>query len=256
MKAKVFDRFACGLIFLFGIASSSIAGTGVSDPLKDETGMLIMTTSDNASFASREYFKHHKINHSGVDLSLSKDGTRQDTPNGTVHAICDGEVDFIHNRGGVNSFMKVHHSNCDGRDVIAYYGHIIPTVNIGPVIEGVPIATIIEWKPNNSHLHLTIDTQIERNLSRLNHVSCNYTLDSSAQTVTSLSNCRSSTRNLRDLSKDEMLLTMGWGQIKTVGHTDVNGRLHRENLYISAYAMRQLGFISFFDGKRSPAREP
>jgi probable HAF family extracellular repeat protein len=110
----------------------------VAAPLKDEAG-LIMTTRDHSNFAAREY----NINHNGVDLALSSDGSATASPptaNKTVYAICDGTVEFSYS-SGIESFVKIHHPNCNGHDVIAYYGDLNPTVG-GTVSEGYPIGSV------------------------------------------------------------------------------------------------------------------
>lgn len=204
-----------------------------------------MTMSDYSNFATLEYFNVLRINHSGVDLALSPTGTRtasQITAGKSVYPICDGTVEYIHNGGGLYSFVKIRHPNCNGQEVVAYYGHIAVIDGLTEVKTDEPIGTVKDWR-GNSHLHLTIDTQTERNLSRINQVVCDYTLDAN-QTVTSLSNCSNAARKL---GNNKMLLRMGWGQVKIMSYKDSNGHTYKKNLYISESAMRQLGFISFFD---------
>uniref|UniRef100_A0A7V5XHW2 M23ase beta-sheet core domain-containing protein n=1 Tax=Thermodesulfobacterium geofontis TaxID=1295609 RepID=A0A7V5XHW2_9BACT len=256
-KVKVVLRDSSGAVVGSDLSDSFFTispVTGVVDPLKDENGLLIMTTSDYSNFASRKYFNNHNTNHSGVDLALSKYGTRiqsNETANKTVYAICDGTVDYVHSTGGLYSFIKIHHPNCNGHDVIAYYGHITPkeglkkNKNVG---KGEPIGIVKKWEPNSdrSHLHLTIDTQTGRDLKSIKYFACNYELDSNSDVI-SLSNCRITQNDLTQLSENEMLLKMGWGTVKTLGYKDNNGNLYEKSLYITKNAMRQLGFISFFD---------
>jgi len=217
----------------------------ITAPLHDEEG-LIMTNRDYSNFATREYFSTlRRTNHHGVDLALSQTGTRtasQVTAGKTVYAICDGQVEFIHNGGGLYSFAKIRHPNCNGQEIIAYYGHIAVIDGLTEVKTDEPIGTVKDWQ-GNSHLHLTIDTQTDRNLSRINQVVCDYTLDTN-QTVTSLSNCSNATGKL---TKNKMLLRIGWGQVKTLRYKDSRDRTYSKKLYISEDAIRQLGFISFFD---------
>lgn len=221
----------------------------ITAPLHDESS-LIMTTSDNSNFATSVYFNVLKINHSGVDLALSANGSATastDTARKIVHAICDGEVDFTYSTGGLYSFIKVHHPNCNGQDIIAYYGHMTPYQGLTTVSKDDPIGTVKNWvmaTGNNSHLHLTIDTQTSRDLKSINKVVCNYQLDPVTYTVTSLSNCGPDTT----LTKNKIRLKIGWGQVKTLAYKDSKGHLFTGiNFYISEPAMRQLGFITFFD---------
>jgi hypothetical protein len=216
----------------------------VTAPLHDEND-LIMTTSDYSNFATREYFNVLRINHSGVDLALSPTGARtasQVTAGKSVYPICDGTVEYIHNGGGLYSFAKIRHPNCNGQEVVAYYGHIAVIDGLTDVTTEEPIGTVKDWR-GNSHLHLTIDTQTDRNLSRINQVVCDYSLDNS-ETVTSLSNCSNFTGRLEN---NRILLRIGWGQVKTMRYKDSRGKTYRENLYLSEDAVRELGFMSFFD---------
>jgi hypothetical protein len=99
---------------------------------------------------------------------------------------------------------------------------------------------------NNSHVHLTIDTQIQRDLSSIKYEACDYILDGATRTVTNLSNCSLSGKHVK-LPANKILLRIGWGEVATQRYTDNGGRSHTKSLYISESAMRQLGFISFFD---------
>lgn len=217
--------------------------TPFAAPLHNEDALL-MTTSSYSNFATREYFNVLKINHSGTDLALSPDGTHTAstaTTDKPVYPICDGEVEFVYSKGGLYSFVKVRHHMCSGQDVVAYYGHLTPNNGITTVTPNQSIGTVKDWS-KNSHLHLTIDTNMERDLSRINYVACNYSLDANSNVV-SLTSCN----NDQKLTNGRMLLKIGWGQIKTVKYRNENGRLYTKNLYITENAIRQLGFISFFD---------
>jgi len=226
----------------------------VAAPFEEDDG-LIMTTEDNSNFATIEYFNYFKprSNHSGVDLALSQDGTNtatKITAGKNVYPICDGEVEFVLSRG-VDSFIKIFHPDCHGMDVIAYYGHTNPTVGLTTVTTDNPIGIVVQqgW---NSHLHLTIDTNLDRDLKQNNCWQCNFDFNDSGQ-VSSLSNCqfvgysKSCNEFSKQVDNNKILLHMGWGKVTTVFYKNDNGRLNRDNLYITEDAMRELGFVSFFD---------
>jgi len=242
-----FGGFSGDYYRLFQNALQWVAGgndSNVVPPLHQESN-LIMTSSDYSNFSTLAYYNAMKINHSGVDLALSRYGTRtasKVSAGKEVHAICDGTVEFTHSDGGLYSFMKVHHPDCNGQDIMAYYGHISPYEVSTEVIKDDPVGTIKDWA-NNSHVHLTLDTKTNRDLKSIKYEICSFTLDAATNTVTSLTNCGGTS-----LTRGKIKLKIGWGQVKTLAYRDNQGHLHNtSNFYINENAMRQLGFIDFFD---------
>lgn len=224
----------------------------VDDPLRSTTN-LIMTKSESSNFATRAYFTALNINHSGVDLALSATGTRtasKATAGRQVYPICDGVVDFTFSGGGLYSFVKVRHPNCNGRDLTAYYGHITPATGLTDVSESTPLGTVKEWitaTGNNSHLHLTVDTLSSRDLKSVKYYLCKYTLNSTGNAISRLTYCSPEPAPNTVPRKGQMRLKIGWGQVKTLAYRDASGVLHASsNLYITPSAMQQLGFASFF----------
>jgi hypothetical protein len=245
-------------IFPFWPVRDAQATDSVTAPLHDENG-LIMTTGDHSNFADRSsYFNYYKSNHNGTDLALSADGSRTgstDTASTAAHpvyahAICDGYVvKWNFNKNVPNlSYMQVRHPNCGGRDVIAYYGHIIPKPGLTSEVKKDDIlGTVMPYKPINwSHLHLTLDTETQRDLFSIKYEMCDYVLDASTQTVTALSSCVISSSKAKPAT-NKMLLQIGYGRVTTYRYTNSKGKLFTKSLYISEPAMRQLGFINFFD---------
>ena len=227
----------------------------VNAPLRDDAGLLIMTTRDYSNFADIDYFARWNVNHPGVDLALSPDGTRigswatASTARHPVyvHAICDGQVEKVHPIWGYNTLFIQIHQYCGGGNLVAYYGHISPKPGITSVQKDDIIGTVMRSHPiTHSHLHLTLDTQTQSNLTRINYEMCDYELDAPTQTVMSLSNCVPSSWD-RKPTINKMLLRIGWSSVTTVRYANGIGEIGCKSLYISEPAMKQLGFISFFD---------
>jgi len=261
-------------------SANTTFGPAVVAPLHNENG-LIMTTSQNSTFASYEYFLDfsRQLNHDGSDLALTSDGSltySQDTVGRDVHAICEGTVlDVRCDRRGLlgsgksttckvpdSTWMKVRHSNCGGRDVIAYYGHIenVPTkftkTPPDPVHPDDVLGSVMQYTRRSGHLHLTLDTDTQRDLTSPKYEMCEFLYDydnsypgcttSTGKCVTNLSNCVPSSSRAK-LSKGQILLFIGWGRATTERYVDNSGKTSTRPLYISPDAMRDLGFIDFFD---------
>ena len=95
-----------------------------------------------------------------------------------------------------------------------------------------------------------IDTESQRDLFGKKFEICDYQLDNSAQAITRLESCVIS--NVKNPSRvkiepNKMLLSIGWGRVTTIKYTNSVGSEFTNSLYITEDAMRQLGFIDFFD---------
>ena len=235
---------------------TEVAGSCVTAPLHD-TDTLIMTTGDYSNFANSPYFTSHKANHNGTDLALSADGSQTASlaTASTVavpvyaHAICDGQVmnSYYNKKKPDLSFMQVYHPNCGGQDIVAYYGNIYPTAGLTNVSSDDTLGTIMKYnKKNQNHLHLTLDADTDRDLSTSKYYMCDYVLDAPGKTVTALSNCSLSTSKTKP-ALNQMLLLIGYGKVNTTKYMSSKGKVASKSFYISEDAMRDLGFISYFD---------
>lgn len=253
-------------------------------PLHNENG-LIMTTSENSTFALYQYFLDSsrlpilRLNHDGSDLALTSDGSLTYSPatvGKDIHAICEGTVlDVKCDRRSLLgsgkstrcrfpdlTWMKVRHPNCDGHDVIAYYGHIENVLTKftktppDPVLPDDVLGKVMQYTPRSGHLHLTLDTDTQRDLTSPKYEMCEFVYEyddsypgcstSTSKCVTKLSNCMPSSSSAK-LSKGQILLYIGWGRVTTERYVDNSGKASTRSLYISPDAMRNLGFIDFFD---------
>ena len=254
-------------IHLSGSGISNVSSGGISNetqvasPLHPLNNNIMTVKPSN--FAAHYYYTNKNefpANHNGVDLALSPGGqvtasfATKDQP---VHSICDGDVEGAYLTGQIESFIKINHQNCNGHDVHAYYGHINPSVKSGRVVKDQPIGTIYNWI-GNWHLHLTLDPYSKnRDLKSINHVICDAVIDGNTKYVTSISNCTgnigrsklSKKQLLAQLNSNQVYIELGYGKVTTYGYKDGTGKFFTNHLYITDDAMRQLGFISYFDIK-------
>ena len=204
----------------FGVGSPDQPPVAVLAPIADHDG-LVMTNEDASNFAVHVYFDYFDSNHNGTDLALSSDGLHTGstvTIGADVYPICDGEVlnwHFKKNNPDL-SFVQVRHPSCGGRELIAYYGHIAPVTDLkkGSISSGVKLGTVMAyWTDSSSHLHLTLDTDTERDLLGRNYEVCDYVLSSPAVAVASVFNCLPTKANVK-LAANKILLEIGFGRVE------------------------------------------
>jgi hypothetical protein len=223
----------------------------------------VMTTAAHSNFAARSYYDvvqpgddRHKNNH-GVDFALSVDGSATEsleTVDAPVYAICDGTVTALRKPSVRVSHvvMTVLHTNCgpQNQSFKAYYGHMNATVKVGrTVVRGEQIGTVRLWDEvpgaTFSHLHISLDSDTSRDIAGKLWYACDYTMDAE-QTITAVDNCVASGRSLSP-GPGQVRLRMGVQRIWADAYRDAAGVFHLGELYMSAAAVRQMGFVPFFD---------
>ena len=229
-------------------------------------GGWILTRREYSNFASRQYFdsKAYKgLNHIGDDLALSADGSRtasSTTIGKQVHPICSGFVERIEARKAVEeSYIVVRHPSCVGQALFAYYGHLQPCERADPTCPdalspGSPVSTasvlgvIKDWGAN-SHLHLTLDTWLDRSLPESASYVCNHTFApyDGSFSITAISECTKASKIPRGETEKVLLTRLGWGRLTATLRTDGAGNTERGPFYITPTAMRHFGFVSYFD---------
>lgn len=234
------------------------------------------TLAEQYNFAGKENYwaiqlqsEPYRTNHIGSDIANSRDGRLRVGPHmigQTAYAICDGTVKVNNARDPFSpgsSFLKILHENCGGRSFNAYYGHITSQVAVGTsVIAGAAIGKIADWR-SNSHLHITIDQMLGRDLSSVKLIDCVHSLDATNQ-VTNLKECvvKRSILSAKDdytdaevsqLLPGHMLLRRGFGNLNVRAYRDTNSNAFhvRANsnaaLYITDQAARCQRFIPLTD---------
>lgn len=251
------------------------------------------TLAEHSNFASKPAYwdlPPKGQNHSGTDIALSYAGADRVENDGKatqgeliikkpVYAICDGVV--VKNKTTTNapqSFLAVSHPDCAGRDLMAYYGHMISSLKDGAsVIRGSVIGSVLPYFPDgrNSHLHLTLDGLKTRSLISAKLLKCKFrSAARSAEDrisgepdvdVTELWACK----ELRPKSPDKipqytraeadglqpgtLLLTRGFGINTVVAYRDENNIFKGQttdgllaNLYIKEQAMRCQGYVQLY----------
>jgi murein DD-endopeptidase MepM/ murein hydrolase activator NlpD len=225
--------------------------------------LYVMTTAAHSNFAARSYYDvvqpgddRHKNNH-GVDFALSVDGSATgslETVDAPVHAICDGTVTGLRKASVPVSHvvMTVLHTHCGPQNLSfkAYYGHMNATVKVGrTVLRGQQIGTVRLWDeapgPTFSHLHISLDSDTSRDIAGKLWYACDYTMDAQ-QAITSVANCVASSRSLNP-GPGQVRLRMGVQRIWADAYRDAAGVFHRGELYMAEAAVRQMGFVPFFD---------
>lgn len=210
----------------------------------------------------------YRTNHTGSDIANSRDGRLRVGSHmigQTAYAICDGTVKVNNARDPFSpgsSFLKVLHENCAGRSFNAYYGHITSQVAVGTQFKaGTAIGKIADWKAN-SHLHITIDQILTRDLSGVKLIDCAYSADANNQ-VTNLRDCVIKRALFKDQDYTDadvaqvlpghMLLRRGFGNLNVRAYRDYNSNAFhvRANpnaaLYITDQAARCQRFIPLTD---------
>jgi murein DD-endopeptidase MepM/ murein hydrolase activator NlpD len=255
-----------GVVALCAAFSGLALGQTPSAPLDavDIGGTpYIMTTPAHSNFAARSYYDlvqpgddRHKNNH-GVDFALSVDGSATEsleTVDVPVHAICDGTVTGLRKPSVRVSHvvMTVQHTHCgpQGLSFKAYYGHMNATVKVGrTVVRGQQIGTVRLWDeapgPTFSHLHISLDSDTSRDIAGKLWYACTYTMDAE-QSITAVDNCVASGRSLNP-EPGQVRLRMGVQRIWADAYRDAAGVFHLGELYMSEAAVRQMGFVPFFD---------
>lgn len=234
----------------------SNAAQAPADPLYPEDG-LIMTIERYSNFASKPYFTAQRTNQNGVDLALSADGSKTQssiTFAKDVHAICDGEIIKLMSSSTPDlSYVEISHPGCGGYDINAYYGHITPSNELGigdSVAQGDVIGSVMQYSRTvhsySPHLSLTLDMQSGRDLSVKHYEMCDYTLNAVSQTFTSLTNCTDSTAGATPAAGRTLLL-IGRNGITSVKYTDARWRVYIKSIYINSSALKQLGFVPYFE---------
>jgi hypothetical protein len=222
-----------------------------------------MTTAAHSNFAARSYYDvvqpgddRNKNNH-GVDFALSVDGSATgslETVGAPVHAICDGTVTALRKPSVRVSHvvMTVLHTHCGPQSLSfkAYYGHMNATVKVGRmVLRGQQIGTVRLWDEapgaTFSHLHISLDSDTSRDIAGKLWYVCDYTMDA-AQSITAVNNCVGSNWSA-DPGPGQVRLRMGVQRIWADAHRDAAGVFHRGELYMTEAAVRQMGFVPFFD---------
>lgn len=222
-----------------------------------------MTTAVHSNFAARSYYDvvqpgddRNKNNH-GVDFALSVDGSATgslETVGAPVHAICDGTVTALRKPSVRVSHvvMTVLHTHCGPQSLSfkAYYGHMNATVKVGRmVLRGQQIGTVRLWDEapgaTFSHLHISLDSDTSRDIAGKLWYVCDYTMDA-AQSITAVNNCVGSNWSA-DPGPGQVRLRMGVQRIWADAHRDAAGVFHRGELYMTEAAVRQMGFVPFFD---------
>ncbi len=255
-----------GLAALCAAFSGLALAQAPSAPLKpvDIGGTLyLMTTAANSNFAARSYYDvvqpgdNRNKNSHGVDFALSVDGSATgslETVNAPVYAICDGTVTSLRKPSVRVSHvvMTVQHTNCGPQNLSfkAYYGHMNATVKVGrTVLRGQQIGTVRLWdeEPGStfSHLHISLDSDTSRDLAGKLWYVCDYTMDAE-QAITAVDNCVASGWSPSP-GPGQVRLRMGVQRIWADAHRDAAGVFHRGELYMTEAAVRQMGFVPYFD---------
>lgn len=217
-------------------------------PSQLATKALSTTSPPIDNFAKRWYWEEpdldgKKKNHLGSDLALTNGGKStvdSDTFQRPVLSICDnGQVIDAKNSDatGLTNVLLVQYANCAGRAIRVYYGHMNPTVTKNSTVNrGDIIGTVAFWG-SNSHLHVTVDTLLSRNLiTSQPFYLCNYTVNASNE-VTALSNCSDSSKTTAP-GVGQALITLGWGKLTVLSHRPVGSpTVQTTNLYVLPVAL-------------------
>lgn len=217
-------------------------------PLALETVALSTTSPPIDNFAKRWYWEDpdtdgKRKNHLGSDLALTNGGKStvdSDTFQRPVLSICDGGqvVDVkASDATGLTNVALVQYGNCGGRSIRVYYGHMNPTVAKNSTVNrGDVIGTVAYWG-SNSHLHVTVDTMLSRNLIATQpFYMCTYTTNSNSE-VTSLSTCSDSSKTSIPGS-GQALITLGWGKLTVLSHRPTtSATVLSTNLYVLPVAL-------------------
>lgn len=263
------------------------------------------TLAEYANFASRSRYwaiPAKGWNHVGTDIALSYAGHLRTESDGLntpteaiigkpVFAICDGVIRRNDTKVGnaFDSVLSIEHRDCGGRDVVAYYGHMFSSrANGSSVARGDNIGRVLSFTAGQSsdtgsasHLHMTVDTILDRRLETAKLVKCKFrSAPASSEAVAGdptidvaeLWNCK----ELRNFDKKKpyteaeatglqpgtLLLSRGWGIVIVRAYKDELGNFKGiadgllANLHIKDEAMRCQGFIPFYqlwDSAGSPA---
>ncbi len=251
------------------IGTCSAAWADVAPPWMPIDGMAIegstyvMTDAAHANFASLAYFQQvqpgddrNKNNH-GTDFALSLDGVATEsiqTIGVAVHAICDGTVVGLRKPTVTVSHVVliIQHPQCGPQGVAykAYYGHMNAIVKVGDAVTaGQQLGTVRVWDEDPgstfTHLHISLDTNTNRDLAGKVWYLCNETMSAEGW-ITSVTDCTESGRKLVP-GPGQVRLRMGVQRVWADAYRDLAGVFHAGELYLTDAAMRQLGFVPYFD---------